>query len=404
MRARIYQLLDGGRPGWFGRSISHALMLLIVINLVAVALETVPQLEAEYAVSFAAIEYVSLVVFTVEYAMRLWSCVEHPLFRESPAWARLRYVFSPDGLFDLMAVAPFWLALALPNEWRVLLVFRVVRIMKLGRYSPAMRSLLDCVYNERRALFGCFVILLGAALLSATAMYLLERGVQPERFGSIPEAMWWAIVTLGTIGYGDVVPVTAAGRVVATLTIFTGLLLVSLPIGIIATAFANDVHRRDFIVTWAMVARVPLFTELNAAQIAEVMRLLRSHQFDAGAVITRRGEKAHSMYFINTGQVELDVDDKRIRLGPGHFFGERAIFRNTRRTADVKALTRTGLLVLDGNDLRLLMEREPAIADRIREMVRARMAPAGEAGDILAEELKAEDAPSADELADASRS
>jgi voltage-gated potassium channel len=391
MRSRIYLLLEGARAGWVSSSISQALSFLIIVNLVEVALETVPSLATKYSILFESIEYFSLVVFSVEYFLRLWTCVEHPLFKGPPLLARLRYAVSANSLIDLIAVAPFWFAFLMPSEWRVLLVFRVVRLLKLGRYSPAMRSLLDAVYNERRALWGCFIILLGAALLSGTALYLIERGVQPDRFGSIPAAMWWAIVTLGTIGYGDVVPVTVAGRLVATVTIFAGLILVSLPIGIIATAFANDVHRRDFIVTWAMVARVPLFSELSAAQIADVMRLLRSQHVDAGTFITRRGEAAHSMYFVHSGEVDLDVDNKRFRLGPGHFFGERAILKSTRRKADALAIARTSLLVLDGKDLRMLMERQPSIAKRVRDIAMMRSGELStEAGDLVAEELTSE--------------
>jgi hypothetical protein len=136
-------------------------------------------------------------------------------------------------------------------------------------------------------------------------MHVIERGAQPDKFGTIPDAMWWAIVTLGTIGYGDVVPVTALGRIVASITIFVGLIMIALPIGIIATAFAEEIHRRDFVVTWGMVARVPLFAELEATEIADIMRLLHAQQVEAGDVITRRGELAHSMYFIADGEVEI---------------------------------------------------------------------------------------------------
>ncbi len=109
-------------------------------------------------------------------------------------------------------------------------------------------------------------------MFAATLMYLAERHVQPDKLGTIPDAMWWAIVTLGTIGYGDVVPVTAVGKMIAGFTIFLGLIMVALPVGIIASAFADEVHRRDFVVTWAMVARVPLFSGLDATEIADIMR------------------------------------------------------------------------------------------------------------------------------------
>ena len=272
-------------------------------------------------------------------------------------------------------------------------MLRVVRFLKLGRYSPAMRSLLDALYAERRALLGCFMILIGAALVMATLMYLAEGKAQPDKFGTIPDAMWWAIVTLGTIGYGDVVPVTPFGRILATGTIFLGLIMVALPVGIVAQAFANDIHRREFIVTWGMVARVPLFAGLDANQIAEIMRLLRSQRIEAGTIIARRGEPAHSMYFVAAGEVEIDLPDRCVRLGAGHFFGEIAVLRKARRSATVRAVTRTSLLVLDARDVHILMDHEPRIAERIHETARQRIEPETlePRGDLAAEELVASD-------------
>src|SRR4029078_5323946 len=100
------------------------------------------------------------------------------------------------------------------------------------------------------------------------------------------------------------------------------LIMMALPLGIIANAFANAVHRRDFVVTWGMVARVPLFAGLNAAQIGEIMRLLRSQRLESGAIVARRGDAAHSMYFVAAGEVEIHTQNEVVRLGSGHFFGE----------------------------------------------------------------------------------
>jgi len=323
--------------------------------------------------------------------LRVWVAAEHaPHRHSSERKARWEFVSSPLGVIDLLAVLPFWLALVLPGDLRVVLVFRIVRFLKLARYSPAMRSLLDALYSERRALFGCFVILLGATLLAASVMHVVEGHAQPDKFGTIPEAMWWAIVTLGTIGYGDVVPVTVLGRIVASVTIFVGLIMVALPIGIVATAFADEVHRRDFVVTWGMVARVPLFAELQATDIADIMRLLRAQQLEAGDVIAKRGEPAHSMYFVAAGEVEIELKHERVRLGAGHFFGEVAVLRRARRSATVTALTRTSLLVLDAHDLHVLMEREPRIAEHIREVARSRLGGdvVTRKGDLVVEELE----------------
>jgi len=392
LRRRLYEILEHGPiADRRGRLIGELIVALILINLIAVVVESVPRYEADYHGLFAAIELVSLVVFTTEYVLRIWVAVEHAPHRHlSPAAARRKFMRSPFGIVDLLAVLPFWLVFAVPADLRVVLIFRVVRFLKLGRYSPGMRSLLDALYAERRALFGCLVILLGATLVAAAVMHLAERDAQPDKFGTIPDAMWWAIGTLSTIGYGDLVPTTVLGKLVASATVVMGLVMMALPVGIVATAFSNQVHRRDFVVTWGMVARVPLFAGLAAAEIADIMQLLRAQQLQADEVLLRRGDPAHSMYFVAAGEVEIALKDDRIRLGAGHFFGEIAALRRARRSATVTATTRTSLLVLDAHDLRALMDRQPRIAERIREVARKRLkgTQAAENGDIVTEELE----------------
>ena len=160
LRRRVYMALEQGPVGERAAVvIDRLLIVLIVINLAAVALDSVPAIHTRYQPAFDAIEYFSLVVFTVEYFLRLWGAVEHGPHRHlSPTQARLKYALNPAGLIDLAAVLPFWLALVLPADFRFVLVFRMVRFFKIARYSPAMRSLLDVLYRERRALFGCLVI------------------------------------------------------------------------------------------------------------------------------------------------------------------------------------------------------------------------------------------------------
>jgi voltage-gated potassium channel len=374
LRRRVYIVLEQGPVGdGAGRFIDRLLVGLILINLVAVALQSVPAYRDQYAIVFTLIEYFSLVVFTVEYALRLWSSVEHgPHQHMTPTRARLKYALSPAGIVDLAAVLPFWFGFVLPADLRFILVFRIVRFFKIARYSPAMRSLLDVLYAERRALFGCLVIALGTALVAAALMHLAEGHVQPDKLGTIPEALWWAVVTLGTIGYGDVVPVTGLGKLIATGTIFAGLIMIALPVGIIANAFSEQIHRRDFIVTWGMIARVPLFAELDAAEIADVMQLLRAKLVEAGEVIVREGEAAHSMYFIAAGEVEVVLKGKKMRLGVGQFFGEVAVLRRGRRSGTASAVTRTSLLVLSAHDLHALMSRDARVAARIKDVVEKR--------------------------------
>ena len=391
LRSRLYGVLElWPTSGGLSATINWILISLIVVTLTATVLESVPRLADAHSALFEAIEYAALAVFSIEYLVRLWTAAEHPPWRRlGVIRSRLRFVTSPSGLIDLAAVLPFWLSFIVATDFKAFLVLRLIRFFKLTRYSPAMRSLLEALYAERRALVGCFVILCGATLMAAALMHLAEGPAQPQKFGTIPDAMWWAIVTLGTIGYGDAVPVTAAGRLIAGLTIFVGLLMMALPVGIVATAFANEVHRRDFVVTWGLVARIPLFSELSAAQIADVMKILRSQKVDRGATITRRGEPAHSMYLIVDGEVEIRLHHKHIHLGAGDFFGEVAALRQARRSATAIALQTTRLLALDASDLHSLMDREPEIASRIWDAARAKLGKELEAvgGDLAPAEL-----------------
>jgi len=392
MRRKVHMVLEQGSVGEpLGAMVDRLLVALILVNLVAVAAESMPDLAARYGLVFELIEYFSLIAFTIEYSLRMWSAVEHgPVRHLSPWHARLKYAMSPAGLIDLAAILPFWFAMVLPADFRFILIFRMVRFFKIARYSPAMRSLLDVLYNERRALFGCLVITLGTALFTAALMHLAEGKVQPDKLGTIPDALWWSIVTIGTIGYGDVVPVTALGKLIATGTIFLGLIMMALPIGIIANAFAEQIHRRDFIVTWGMIARVPLFAGLDASEISNIMELLRARLAEPGEVIVREGEPAHSMYFIAEGEVQVALKKENVRLGEGQFFGEVAVLRRARRSATATALARTSLLVLDAQDLHALMQRDARIAKRIKDVVSKRVGRdvTDRKGDIVTEAIE----------------
>jgi voltage-gated potassium channel len=402
LRRQVYDILEHDQlASPWAKVVARAVVVLIIVNLVAMCLASVPELEANYWLAFDLIERVSLAVFTVEYVLRIWIAVEHAPHRHlSPFRQRMKYVASGMGIIDLLAVLPFWLEPLYPAGMRTLVVFGILRFFKLTRYSAAMRSLLTALYNERRSLLGSLVILLGAALTFASLMYLLERNAQPDKFGTIPDAIWWAIVTLCTVGYGDVVPITPAGKFVAGLAIILGLMMIALPVAVIASAFAEEVKRRDFIVTWGMVARVPLFAELGASDIADILRLLRAQVCEAGRIIVRRGEPATCMYFIAAGEVEVELPKERVKLGVGQFFGEIALLRRSNRSATVMAVSRTNLLALDAHDFHSLMEREPRIADHINEVARSRIGAVTPRGDLAADELAAgeidKDLPEAD--------
>ena len=392
-RRRIHFILDAGMSTEPVTTFVHRLLIgLVITSVTAIVLDTVPDLSRRYGLLFTAIEMIAVALFSLEYALRLWCAPEYGPIAHLSAWAaRWSFAKSPAALIDLLSILPFYLALVVPADadLRVLVMLRLLRFFKLARYSPGMRSLVAVLEAERKALFACAVVLLGLVLVTATAMHFVERDAQPDKFGSIPAAMWWAIVTLTTVGYGDVVPVTLLGRIVAGFTMLMGVMMLALPIGIVANAFADEIHKREFVVNWSMLARVPLFAHLSAAEIAEVMTYLRAQTAAAGDILVRRGEPAHAMYFIASGAVEVELPNQPVVLGEGSFFGERALLHKSPRSATVRAIRPTKLLLLDAADVHALMERHPALRERIEAVERERATiNAGMQGDLDTAELQ----------------
>ncbi|MBU6298891.1 MAG: ion transporter, partial [Alphaproteobacteria bacterium] len=252
MRRRVYLVLEGGQAGgWSGAIVEVGLIVLILLNVIAYTLQSVPQIEQPYWFDFDVFEVISVAIFSVEYGLRLWAAVEDPIVSELGAGrGRLRAASRPLMVIDFFAIAPAYVSAFMPFiDLRFLRLIRLLRLLKIARYSPALSTLAQVIVNERRALFGTLLLLLCATVFAAASMHVVEGAVQPENFGSIPDSMWWAITTLTTVGYGDVVPHTALGRMVAGLTMVTGVGLLALPVGIVATGFIDTIHRRDFVVT-----------------------------------------------------------------------------------------------------------------------------------------------------------
>jgi voltage-gated potassium channel len=389
LRDRLYELLEHDHlPASVGSRFVRLIIGVIILDVLAMVLASVPEFDARFGTLFTVVKVGAVVVFGLEYSGRLWSVVGHSPKKLSPARDRIDYALSSLGIIDLLAFLPASIALLAGNR-PTLVLFGMLPFFKLVRYSPAMRSLLSALHAERRTLIGCLVILAGAVLVFASLLYAIEHDVQPDRFGTIPQAMWWAIVTLGTVGYGDVVPVTALGKLVSVFTIIGGLMMIALPVAIISTAFADEVRRRDFVVTWGMLARVPLFSHLSATEIADIMRLLRARTIESGEILVRRGDAASSMYFITAGEVEIELPSRRIRFSDGTFFGEIALLHRTKRSGTVTALRKTKLLALDAQDFHALIERMPDLAAHVHRTAKARLADTAQAlkGDLAVGEI-----------------
>ncbi|MDE3115969.1 MAG: ion transporter [Pseudomonadota bacterium] len=389
-RHRIYVVLEGGRAsGVSGAIVDGALIALILANVLAYTLQSVPAIEHAYLGDLVEFEFVSVAIFSIEYALRLWSAVEDPLLaHHSAGRGRLAYALRPMMLIDFLAFAPSYLVPLFPFlDFRILRLFRLLRLLKIARYSPAMSTLMQVVAEERRALFASLLLLLCATVFAAASMHAVEGAIQPAIFGTIPDAMWWAITTLTTVGYGDAVPVTALGRAVAGLTMVVGFGLLALPVGIIATGFVNAIHRRDFVVTFGMLARVPLFREFDATLLGEIMNLLRAQMVAPGGIISAPGNQATAMYFIISGEVEAILPHRTVRFGPGDFFGELALLHEATRKATIVAITQCRLLALAANDFATLMGRHPELERRMEELAEERLKSFGGASDISKDEV-----------------
>ncbi len=247
-RRRVYELFEPRLGGRAGRAVDWAILLLIAVNVTAVMLETVEPIFARYAQAFHWLEVVSVAIFTVEYAARIWSAVEAEEY-SAPIRGRVRFALKFLVLIDLLAILPFYLAaLGVGLDLRFLRALRLVRlfrVLKLARYSDAMERFVEVLKDRREKLVIAFSANLVLLMVSSSVMYLVEHPAQPEAFPSIPETMWWGVITLTTVGYGDVVPETVLGQLVGAVVAILGIGMFALPAALIATGFASAAGVED---------------------------------------------------------------------------------------------------------------------------------------------------------------
>lgn len=368
-RARAFEILEHGRRRDFAsRMLDNVLIVLIVANVAGVVAQTIPEVAAEYGSALHAFDRLCVAVFALEYAARIWAAPEHPLLRhQSTLRARLKFAGTPMMLIDAIALLPWLLEVLFPQS-ALMPLTRLVRFLKLARYSPALATIGRVIAAERRALLACIVILGGVLLTAAAVMLAVEGRAQPDKLGDMPKAMWWSASMLAKIGGGELEPVTALGRIVSAITVMLGIFCFALPVAIIGRGFYEEIRRRDFVVTFAMVARVPLFAGLDAATVADLVSMLKARTAPVGAVIVRKGERGDAMYFIASGMVEVLTGPSTVMLYEGDFFGEMALLSHEPRSATVTAARPTDLLVLDADDFLRLVDRIPAIKDRLEDV------------------------------------
>ena len=335
----------------FGAS-SFARIVVLAVGLLAMTAYTVPGLQN--APGLVACLWCCLGYFAVESAVRVRNAFRGGRLR--------RHILSVSGCVDLAGVIAVPIALGCgvspPTAWLLASLW----ILKLAQNSPALAQIGRVFKVEAKSLASVFALFLIILFLSSAAMYVIERDQQPGPFGTLPAALWWAVVTLTTTGYGDAVPLTQLGHLLGAFVMICGIATFGLSTGILATGFAAESRRRNFIQTWDLVSKVPFFQSLDPSAITEITHRLRRLEVPERTTIIRRGKVGDCMYFIAAGEVQVDVKPTPIRLGTGAFFGELALLMaDSIRTANVTTTMPSSLLILDLADFRTLTAQHPEL-------------------------------------------
>ena len=373
IRQMVYTVLEEGQTqGGLSHVVEIALIILISTNVLAVILETVPEIYNPNKAFFSAFETFTVFAFAIEYFVRVWASVEDPrIGLKHPFTGRLRFALRPMSLIDLLSFAPYFVGLLSGGalDLRALRILRLLRLLKIARYSQAMPAMLGVLYAERRALLGSFILLLCTVCITAEIMHVVEGPGQPKYFGTLPSSMYWAITTLSTVGYGDEVPLTMLGKLVAGCTMVIGLVLFAMPIGIISVGFVNGLHRREFSITWSMVKRQPLFEDFPVEAVSGIVDLMGASVVQDHTRIATAGQPADKFYLIISGRARAEDDSGSWDLEAGDMIGEDAVGDGQFYTKSVTARNEMRLMILPSEDLRRLCRKFPLLEQRIRNEV-----------------------------------
>jgi voltage-gated potassium channel len=336
----------------------------VAFGLIAMAVVTMPDLSADVRNTAFVVLWCCLAFFAGQLANAA-----------SRRWAsEKKYWKSASGVIDLAAVLPVPTALLLGVPSEKAWLFAGLWILKLTVFVPGLSTLGRVIVREVRALASVVVLFLTFLTLASVALHAIEGPVQPEKFGSLPLSLWWAVTTLTSTGYGDAVPSTFYGRLIAGFVMISGLAVFGLWTGILANGFAAEHQRRDFIRNWDLVTRVPFLKNLDPPAVIELTRLLRRLDLSAGTTVVRQGRPGDSMYFIVSGEVEVKVDPP-IRLTAGAFFGEMALLTGAPRTANVVTTQPTTLLALEVADFHTMTAHHPELSRAVAAEAARRSKP-----------------------------
>ncbi|MDX2367230.1 MAG: ion transporter [Colwellia sp.] len=246
IRTKTYQLLESETSKNFtAKAINLFLIVLIISNVIAAIFESEANYHDVYHQEFALFEFISLSLFCVEYLLRVWCCIENPKVQNvSTLKARTNYIFTPMALIDLIAILPFIVALFFAIDLRTLRLLRVLRLLKLTHYFKGFNIFINVITKELKSISAAMMVMVFLIVIAASLMHSVEGKIQPDVFGSIIQSFWWAVVTMTTVGYGDVVPITGTGKVISTFIMLIGVGLVALPAAMLAARFGEELRER----------------------------------------------------------------------------------------------------------------------------------------------------------------
>ena len=286
--------------------------------------------------------WISMFIFAAEFILRIGTEKKISFLLSIDALVLLNQVFF--SIYDL----------------RILRLFRLFDIFSQSRFLLPTNTLIKTIIKQRNALLGSQIMVISILLIVSTFIYFLESSVQPEVFGSIPSTMWWGIATLTTVGYGDVVPMTDLGKLLASFTMLVGIGMFALPAAILASAYYEEIQKKNFLVSFEAIASVPLFQELPIGAVGKINEKLQVVLLAEHETIFSKGDEADSMFIIEYGKVKVEIDNP-VHLVSGDFFGEMGLLGNAPRNATITAADDTKLLELTKADLEELSEEHPGL-------------------------------------------
>jgi len=358
------------RLSWAYRMVEAA---AVIVGVGVMIIGTEPTLPPYWDHICLVTDFFVLGFFTLDWLARLWIM---PLKVEGipVSQARWRWLTSRASVIGLLCFVPMSFGEIVDKSSTDAPILAILWVARFAHYSKGIDMLFAVFNRERQAMSAILLLFFSVLLTGGVLEFLAERGNDPDQFVSVGQTLWWAITTLTTTGYGDMVPKTGFGRLIAGGMMISGLIVFGLLAGVLATGFAAEMRRRDFLRNWDLVAQVPLFHDVGAGTIADLANLLRPRELPARSVVARRGAPGDCMFFIVNGEVEIQVEPRPIKLSGGDFFGEMALVTGAVRNATVVTTEATRLLVLDIADFRALASEKPELLDVIHREAERRSA------------------------------